>query len=174
VAGRSCVCLFGGGAPRRSAKREYLLQKQILAAARAAELAPQESARQAKKAPVAAMLRRRPELRKVDLGNVNNAIPHCEEPLRRSNPEGPRAVAPGLLRCARNDDGVDAAIIGHRLKMYPTMNIPEADAFCADYTMYYSDYLQSRASACCFCGRRPRGSGNFPTRNALKTNNPWK
>ena len=32
-------------APRRSAKREYLLQKQFLAAARAAELAPQESAR---------------------------------------------------------------------------------------------------------------------------------
>jgi hypothetical protein len=44
-AGRSCVRLFGGGAPQRSAKREYLLQKQFLAAARAAELAPQESAR---------------------------------------------------------------------------------------------------------------------------------
>jgi hypothetical protein len=39
------VRLFGGAAPRRSAKRQYLLQKQFLAAARAAELAPQESAR---------------------------------------------------------------------------------------------------------------------------------
>src|SRR5277367_4552414 len=34
----------------------------------------------------------------------------CDEAI-----QGPRAVAPGLLRCARNDDGVDAAIIGHRL-----------------------------------------------------------
>ena len=34
----------------------------------------------------------------------------CDEAI-----QGPRAVAPGLLRCARNDGGVDAAIIGHRL-----------------------------------------------------------
>ena len=27
-----------------------------------------------------------PRIKKVDLGNVNNAIRHCEEPLRRSNP----------------------------------------------------------------------------------------
>jgi hypothetical protein len=34
----------------------------------------------------------------------------CDEAI-----QGPRAVAPGLLRCARNDGGVDATIIGHRL-----------------------------------------------------------
>jgi hypothetical protein len=27
-----------------------------------------------------------PRIKKVDLGNVNNDIRHCEEPLRRSNP----------------------------------------------------------------------------------------
>jgi hypothetical protein len=32
----------------------------------------------------------------------------CDEAI-----QGPRAVAPGLLRCARNDGGVDATIIGH-------------------------------------------------------------
>jgi hypothetical protein len=62
--------------------------------------------------------------------------------------------------------------------MYPTLNIAKADAFyamfCFHCTLHYSDYLQSSASAWCFCGRRPRGSGNFPTRNGLKTNNPWK
>src|ERR1700722_9401068 len=53
-----------------------------------------------------------PRIKKVTLGNVNNAIGrHCEEPLRRSNP-GAACCGPGLLRCARNDDGVDAAIIG--------------------------------------------------------------
>jgi hypothetical protein len=34
----------------------------------------------------------------------------CDEAI-----QGPRAVTPGLLRCARNDGGVDATIIGHRL-----------------------------------------------------------
>ena len=120
----------------------------------------------------------KPRNKKVDLGNANiplNVIARspCDEAI-----QGPRAVAPGLLRCARNDDGVDAAIIGHRLKMYPTMNIPEADAFCAmsccELYSYYSYYLQSSASAWCFRGRRPRGSGNCPTRNGLKTNIPWK
>src|ERR1700733_8987709 len=53
----------------------------------------------------------KPRNKKVDLGNANTAIDrHCEEPLRRSNP-GQRDVAPGLLRCARNDGGVDAAIL---------------------------------------------------------------
>ena len=34
----------------------------------------------------------------------------CDEAI-----QGPRAVAPGLLRCARNDGEVDGAILGHRL-----------------------------------------------------------
>src|SRR5271163_1285731 len=38
----------------------------------------------------------------------------CDEAI-----QGPRAVAPGLLRCARNDGGVDATIIGHRLSRAP-------------------------------------------------------
>src|ERR1700677_2144622 len=35
----------------------------------------------------------------------------CDEAI-----QGPRAVAPGLLRCARNDGALDATIIGHRQK----------------------------------------------------------
>jgi hypothetical protein len=35
----------------------------------------------------------------------------CDEAI-----QGPRAVAPGLLRCARNDGRVDAAIIGRLLR----------------------------------------------------------
>ena len=42
----------------------------------------------------------------------------CDEAI-----QGPRAVAPGLLRCARNDGGVDAVIIGHRADP-PTQNTP--------------------------------------------------
>ena len=80
-----CVRLFGGGAPQRSAKRQYLLQKQFLAAARAAELAPQESARRSEGA-CGGDAEETPRIKKVDLGNVNNAIRHCGEPLRLSNP----------------------------------------------------------------------------------------
>jgi hypothetical protein len=35
----------------------------------------------------------------------------CDEAI-----QGPRAVAPGLLRFARNDGGVDAVIIGRLLR----------------------------------------------------------
>src|SRR5271155_3686915 len=34
----------------------------------------------------------------------------CDEAI-----QGPRAAAPGLLRCARNDGEVDGAILGHRV-----------------------------------------------------------
>ena len=49
-------------------------------------------------------------IRKVNLGNVNNAIRHCEEPLRRSDP-GRRAVTPGLLRCANEKQTVIILIL---------------------------------------------------------------
>src|ERR1700675_1137552 len=42
-----------------------------------------------------------PRIKKVDLGNVNNAARHCEEPLRRSNPGaaccGPWIAHMGIL-----------------------------------------------------------------------------
>jgi len=53
----------------------------------------------------------------------------CDEAI-----QGPRAVAPGLLRCARNDGGVDATIIGHRLKAIPQ---PIKDAMGADPKAYF-------------------------------------
>jgi hypothetical protein len=37
----------------------------------------------------------------------------CDEAI-----QGPRTVAPGLLRCARNDGGLDPAIIGCRLNCF--------------------------------------------------------
>jgi hypothetical protein len=56
-----------------------------------------------------------PRNKKVDLGNAKDALAviarsPCDEAI-----QGPRTVAPGLLRCARNDGGVDVAIIGHRI-----------------------------------------------------------
>ena len=59
--------------------------------------------------------RRSPEIRKSTRGTRTPpstviARSPCDEAI-----QGPRAVAPGLLRCARNDGGVDATIIGHRL-----------------------------------------------------------
>ena len=42
----------------------------------------------------------------------------CDEAI-----QGPRTVAPGLLRCARNDGGVDAAIIGRRLSALTSLKI---------------------------------------------------
>src|SRR5579863_6750133 len=61
------------------------------------------------------MLGRSPEIRKSTRGTRTPPLTviarsPCDEAI-----QGPRAVAPGLLRCARNDDGVEAAIIGHRL-----------------------------------------------------------
>src|SRR6202044_1741563 len=60
-------------------------------------------------------LRRSPEIRKSTRRTRTPPLTviarsPCDEAI-----QGPRAVAPGLLRCARNDGGVDATIIGHRL-----------------------------------------------------------
>jgi hypothetical protein len=57
-------------------------------------------------------LARSPEIRKSSWGTRTPPLTviarsPCDEAI-----QGPRAVAPGLLRCARNDGGVDAAIIG--------------------------------------------------------------
>ena len=64
-------------------------------------------------------IRRSPEIRKSTRGTriptlTVIARSPCDEAI-----QGPRAVAPGLLRCARNDGGVDATIIGHRLSRAP-------------------------------------------------------
>ena len=50
-----------------------------------------------------------PRIKKVDLGNVNNQHPSLRGALATKQSREPRAVAPGLLRCARNDDGGDAS-----------------------------------------------------------------
>src|SRR5271170_7568600 len=57
----------------------------------------------------------KPKNKKVDWANANTPLTviarsPCDEAI-----QGPRAVAPGLLRRARNDGGVDEAIIGHLL-----------------------------------------------------------
>src|ERR1700734_398853 len=59
--------------------------------------------------------RRSPEIRKSTRGTRTPPLTviarsPCDEAI-----QGPCAVAPGLLRCARNDGGVDATIIAHRL-----------------------------------------------------------
>src|SRR5580658_10506760 len=64
-------------------------------------------------------LRRGPEIRKSTRGTRTPPLTviarsPCDEAIQR-----PRAVAPGLLRCARNDGGVDATIIGHRMRRCP-------------------------------------------------------
>src|SRR5271170_8000188 len=105
---------------------------QHLVRGRAADLAPLRLTSRNVGAQPSPSLRdkAKPRNKKVDSGNANTTIDrHCEEPLRRSNAgarspcdeamQGPRAVAPGLLRCARNDGGIDATIIGHRLSRAP-------------------------------------------------------
>src|ERR1700688_2352967 len=67
-------------------------------------------ARQAKPAQA------KPRIRKSSWGTRTRPLTviarsPCDEAI-----QGPRAVAPGLLRCARNDGGADATIIGLRLR----------------------------------------------------------
>ena len=64
-------------------------------------------------------IRRSPEIRKSNRGTRTPPLTviarsPCDEAI-----QGTRAVARGLLRCARNDGGVDATIIGHRLSWAP-------------------------------------------------------
>src|SRR6202041_3532214 len=47
-----------------------------------------------------------PRIKKVDFGNVNNAIRHCEEPLRRSNP-GAAYCGPWIAHMGILASGVD-------------------------------------------------------------------
>ena len=65
----------------------------------------------------------KPRNKKVDSGTRTPPLTviarsPCDEAI-----QGPRAVAPGLLRCARNDGGVDATIIGHRLSRAPRIEL---------------------------------------------------
>src|ERR1700723_1335282 len=85
------------------------------------------------------LLRRSPEIRKSTRGTRTPPLTviarsACDEAI-----QGPRAVAPGLLQCARNDGGVDATIIGHRLSVSTRHHAaPEAGALNKSVTTIVS------------------------------------